>query len=36
MLHHDDHESNVASVDEVGFNISLQLAWAGSALGFWV
>ena len=25
MLHHDDHVSEVASVDEAGFNISLPL-----------
>ncbi|CAE7530097.1 unnamed protein product [Symbiodinium natans] len=30
MLHHDDHESNVASVDEVGFNISLYAALRGA------
>ncbi|CAE7771949.1 unnamed protein product [Symbiodinium sp. CCMP2456] len=29
MLHHDDHESEVASVDEAGFNISLYAALKG-------
>lgn len=29
MLHHEDHESEVASVDEAGFNISLYAALKG-------